>query len=330
MLCYAWDRLKEKDYVPVDQEEEKDISHLLTRVLIRSLASLIKRGFYREYRSIIEETATLRGKIQFQESINAFTFKRAKMVCEYDEMTHDILHNQIIKTTLHHLLHVEELDKELKAKVYAMYGSFDGISLVKLHTKQFTTMKLHRSNRHYGFVLDICKLLFESLLINEEQSTAQFSNFDRNHKAMANLFENFVRKFYQAETSYQHVKSEVIYWDAQGKDAAFLPRMNTDISLESSDEKIIMDTKYYHKTMSEHHETEKVLSGHLYQLFAYLSNNEQKNRDGKPTRGILLYPKVKKDLDLSFTLKDYPVKVCTVDLSRDWRVVQERLLEVVR
>ncbi|MEH7495786.1 5-methylcytosine restriction system specificity protein McrC [Neobacillus niacini] len=74
MLCYAWDHLAEKDFVTIAREDEKDIKHLLTRVLLVKLRSLIKRGFYKEYIGYKEETSTLKGRILFQKTLGAAPF----------------------------------------------------------------------------------------------------------------------------------------------------------------------------------------------------------------------------------------------------------------
>ncbi|MEY2195727.1 hypothetical protein AB7942_23780 [Neobacillus sp. BF23-41] len=164
MLCYAWGHLAEKEFANIAREDEKDIKHLLTRILLVKLRSLIKRGYFKEYIGFQEETSTLRGRILFQESINIFSFKRGKMHCEYEEMSHNILHNQIIKSTLYYILQSPKLAKELKDEVIQVYVHFSEISLVKLHPNLFKKVKLHRSNQHYRFVLDICRFLNESLL----------------------------------------------------------------------------------------------------------------------------------------------------------------------
>ncbi|MCM3491173.1 5-methylcytosine-specific restriction endonuclease system specificity protein McrC [Alkalihalophilus marmarensis] len=327
MLCYAWDRLKEKDNVKIGQEDEKDIYHLLTRILVHSLRSLIKRGFYREYKLESEETTTLRGKIHFKESLSRFSYKRARMVCDYDELTHDIPHNQIIKSTLYGLITCGHLDNNLKKEVSNLLTAFGGISIVKLSSRHFKELRLHKNNMHYGFVLDICKLLFDQLLLNEEQSQSTFKDFQRDHKAMANLFEKFVFNFYKNEVKEYKVKRENIYWDATGEDTAYLPIMQTDITLISHSTKVIIDTKYYHQALTSHFDSEKVISGNLYQMYAYLNNDQEKERDKV---GMLLYPKVDKELNLSFQLKEYPIRVCTVDLTRDWKVIHERLEELIK
>jgi 5-methylcytosine-specific restriction enzyme subunit McrC len=327
MLCYAWGHLAEKEFVNIARQDEKDIKHLLTRILIVKLLSLIKRGYYREYKGNQEVTSTLRGKILFKESINTFSFMQGKLHCEFEEMSHDILHNQIIKSTLYMLLQSPKLENEVKEEVLSVSHYFNEISGVKLNHNAFKKVRLHRSNQHYRFVLDICRYLYESLLINEENTDEKFADFERNPKAMARLFEEFVRNFYKNETPEFRVYRENIYWEAEGEDLSYLPLMQTDISIESKSRKIIMDTKYYEQALNQYKGSQKLISGNLYQLFAYLSNH--KKARGKESVGILLYPKTGQELNLSYVVKGYTIRVYTVDLNRDWRSIHERLVEIV-
>ncbi|RUL51331.1 5-methylcytosine-specific restriction endonuclease system specificity protein McrC [Lysinibacillus antri] len=327
MLCYAWQHLDEREFVSISREDEKDIKHLLTRILLVKLRSLIKRGFYREYQNNREETSTLRGRVLFKESIQSFSFKRAKMHIEFEELSHDIPHNQIIKSTLYQLLQLPGFDKKLKEEIHQLYSYFAQIKLIKLDGYIFNTIRLHRSNQHYRFVLDICQLLYEALLLNEEESDSKFADFERNPKAMARLFEDFVRNFYRKETPQFKVGRENIYWDATGENTSYLPIMQTDISLEDLNRKIIMDTKYYQNALTQNRGSEKLISTNLYQLFAYLSNHKEVN---KVLSGILLYPKTGQELNLSYEIKGFPIKVYTVDLNRSWDIIHDRLLEIVK
>ncbi|RBP96134.1 McrBC 5-methylcytosine restriction system component [Cytobacillus firmus] len=186
---------------------------------------------------------------------------------------------------------------------------------------------MHRSNQHYRFVLDICRFLYESLLLNEDNVEFQFADFERDPKAMARLFEEFVRNFYKKEMPEYRVYRENIYWDAEGEETSYLPIMQTDISLESNDRKIIMDTKYYQHTFTQNFGSQKLISGNLYQLFAYLSNH--KKSEGKEITGMLLYPKTGKELMLAYRIKEFSVKINTVDLNRDWLSIHTRLKEIV-
>ncbi|WP_010281134.1 5-methylcytosine-specific restriction endonuclease system specificity protein McrC [Bacillus timonensis] len=329
MLCYAWGHLAEKDMSKVAREDEKDIQHLLTRILVIKLRSLIKRGFYREYRGNQEEMSMLRGKILFSESIHSFSFNRGKMHCEYEELSLNIPHNQIIKATLHSLLMVREFDQTLLDEVKRLYHNFEGVKLISLHTGVFSNVKIHRSNQQYRFVLDICQFLFESLLIHENGEDARFTDFERDAKRMPRLYEEFVRNFYKRELPSYQVKRDRFNWDAEGDQLSYLPIMETDISLENKEEKWIIDTKFYQEAVKGHWGSEKLISGNLYQLFSYLSNYQDRGFPKKELKGMLLYPLTGKELDLSYEIKGYRINVCTVDLNQDWKRIHTRLKEIV-
>src|SRR5690606_6341343 len=63
MLVYAWDHPHEKDFIQVLGEDEKDLLHLLSKVLLLKVKALIKKGFYKEYAERREEASIIRGKI---------------------------------------------------------------------------------------------------------------------------------------------------------------------------------------------------------------------------------------------------------------------------
>ncbi|MGP4080622.1 5-methylcytosine restriction system specificity protein McrC [Pseudalkalibacillus sp. R45] len=163
--------------------------------------------------------------------------------------------------------------------------------------------------------------------MNEDARGDKFINFEQDSKAMVYLYEDFVRNFYRKELPESRVYRENIYWNAEGEDLDYLPIMQTDISIEMYDRKIIMDTKYYQNATSSRFNNEKLISGNLYQLHAYLSNFI--NKDKKDLTGVLLYPTVDKDLDLYYKILGSKVKVCTVDLNQDWRKIHQRLLSIV-
>ncbi|MEC5425316.1 hypothetical protein QGM71_17685 [Virgibacillus sp. C22-A2] len=152
-------------------------------------------------------------------------------------------------------------------EIQQLYLYFREVRLIKLNSKVFNDAKIHRSNSHYGFLIDICRFLHESLLMNEDESGEKFINFEQDAKAMAYLYEDFVRNFYKKELPEGIVKRENIYWNAEGEDLSYLPRMETDISIELFDRKIIMDTKYYQNATSTRLKSgnEKLISSNLYE-----------------------------------------------------------------
>ncbi|MFS0864925.1 5-methylcytosine restriction system specificity protein McrC [Fredinandcohnia sp. 179-A 10B2 NHS] len=327
MLVYAWDYPHEKDFISVFEEDEKDLINLLSKVLVMKVKGLIKKGFYKEYVETQSQSSIIKGKIIFKDTIQTFSYKKGKMHILEEDMTHDILHNQLIKATLHYLIKQEVIKKETREDITRLLSYFVDISLIKVSSRLFNEVNLHRTNKHYHFLLNFCQFIWESVLIHEGSSEKMFQDVSREHQKMAQLFESFVKNFYKRELPGSIVKSESLYWPAEGENTELLPIMKTDISLEYENEKIIIDTKFYKDMFIDRWEVEKVRSNHLYQIFSYLKTDEYYTK--RKSKGILLYPKVYDSIDLKYRIHGFEVRICTLDLNQHWSRIHERLLELV-
>ncbi|RPI19826.1 MAG: 5-methylcytosine-specific restriction endonuclease system specificity protein McrC [Ignavibacteriae bacterium] len=332
LLCYAWDKLDEKEIVNVDKIDSKDIMDLFARVLINGCLHLFKRGVDRNYIQFTQELKGIKSKPIFGEYIKRNLKLKASMVCEYDEFHHNILHNQIIKSTLRTLILFKGLDKKLKVLLVRIYRRFHETDDIKINSKNFKSVRLNRNNYFYDFLIKICQIIHENVLINEDKGIYKFMDFIRDENKMDVLFENFVRNFYKKEQNVYKVGVEIINWDIEVQPegtTGLLPVMKTDISLESPIRKIIIDTKYYKETLTEHYNKERIHSTNLYQIFAYLKNVEAKGGVNKNCDGMLLYPTVSRELDEYTVIQGHKIMFKTVNLLNDWKTIEKRLLSLI-
>ena len=147
------------------------------------------------------------------------------------------------------------------------------------------------------------------------------------------LFQRFVRNFYARELRDVTVRGDRLEWNAVPErpgDEDLLPVMETDITIESKTKIWIIDTKYYAEALHVRHEAPKLISGNLYQLFAYLKNAAE-TRGGlyATAEGVLLYPQNGPALDHAYMISQHRMRACTVDLAADWRDIRDRLLGIV-
>ena len=108
-----------------------------------------------------------------------------------------------------------------------------------------------------------------------------------------------------------------------------LPTMLTDITLQKSDKKIIIDTKYYKEAFQSKYDKRKINSSNLYQLFSYLKNQETNSELTLNCEGILLYPSIQNDFTHSFKYEKHKIRVMSINLNQDWQNIQSDLLKVV-
>jgi 5-methylcytosine-specific restriction enzyme subunit McrC len=333
LLCYAWNKLDEKERVKVAIDDSTELVNLFAKVLINATKVLLKRGIDKNYIEHTEEIAGVKGKLLISETIKRnILFKQRTISC-FDDFSANILSNQILLSTIYGLTRTKGIDKELKSELVSLHKMFIGIDQIQISSSLFKQVRLNRNNRFYGFVMNVCKIIFESTLPSEEKGKFLFSDFTRDEKKMAILFQAFVRNFYSIEQSkFPTVKGETIDWQFESVDDQsdqYLPQMHTDITLENTSDKVIIDAKYYQETMRSYYNKEIIKSENLYQLFSYLMNQEEGTEKTKNTIGILLYPTIEKDYDLNFKYREHNIKIRTVNLNTDWRNIHERLLEII-
>ncbi len=333
LLCYAWNKLDEKERVAVSIDDKTKLIDLLAKVLINATKLLLKRGIDKNYIDHTEEISGIKGKIQMSQTLKRRSLLYQKAICSFDEFSPNIITNRILITTLHNLTKTEGLDKTLKQEIVSLKRRLFGIDEIELHHSLFSSIKINRNNKFYAFIINVCQLVFESTLLTEEKGKYKFTDFTRDEKKMNQLFEAFIRNFYRIEQKkFSTVKKETIKWNFDISDSfsfSYLPQMETDITLENENEKIIIDAKYHRDTMAINYEKEKIKSANLYQLFSYLINQENESIKSLNTTGILLYPKIETDYDLDYQHKNHKIQIRTVNLNSNWKDISNRLLEII-
>ncbi len=333
LLSYAWNKLDERDRVMVSVDDKTDLPDLFAKILINATRLLLKRGIDRNYIEHTGEIAGIKGKLNLSETIKRNVLAAQKTICVYDDLSPDILVNRILISTIYLLTKTRRLDQQLKRELITLLKMLPSIQLITLTPSVFKKVQLNRNNRFYGFIMDVCLIVYENILPTETKGEYAFSDFTRNEHKMRLLFEAFVRNFYKRRQSeFKIVKKETIYWQFTSEnrdDLEFVPVMETDITLENESRKIIIDTKFYREIMTMSYEKEKIISTNLYQLFSYLVNQEQDDPKTLATTGILLYPTTRKEFNLHYTYKAHCVQIKTIDLSADWYNIEEQLLRII-
>lgn len=329
MLLYAWRKNSEKEIVDVDAINTTNLLDLFAKVLVNGLYHLVKRGFDRDYRAVFEDVRTLKGKIDFQQTINGNLLKQGKVHCHFDEFDENNLQNQIIKATVRNLISTEKLNVELKGKLIGLRRRFTRVGNISLNNTHFKSLTFNSNNKFYEFLLKVCKEIYNNLIPTEKVGKYKFRRFSEDR--LDKLFEEFVREFYFKEQEQLKIKSEKLQWDVDELTPGsleYIPEMRTDISLVNERQKIIIDTKFYKDTMSESQWGNKTInSSHLYQIFAYMQNT--KLIEGQELRGILLYPTVDTEYNISVSYHNQPISARTINLNQDWQGIHNDLINII-
>jgi 5-methylcytosine-specific restriction enzyme subunit McrC len=332
LLLYAWGHFQSGVAHGVGVDESPDLPNLLAKVLNDGTHRLLRRGLDRGYLEITEETRSPRGKLRLDVMTKQQSMLRGMAVCDVDELTPDVLHNQILRATLHNLANCSDVDRKLRHELQTTVRRVFGVSPIRLTANLFHRVQLSRNTSQYGFLMRVCELVFHSLLPDDQKSGSKFQSILEDETRMPALFEEFLRNFYRSELSDFKVGSERMKWAATATnqdDLLYLPIMQTDITLRSSDQTIIADAKYYKDALSGGRYQQRVRSDHLYQLSTYLAHVKARE-PGRELSGVLIYPVVGEKIRLKYELLGVPVTIATVDLSAEWREIDSELKGLIR
>ena len=335
LLCYAWRHVDDLDVVRLEEiaglEELHDV---LGTVLAEGAFRLIRSGIDRGYREVREDLAGVRGKIAVSETAARALQRRGRLACDFEELSHDVLHNRILRSTLSVLLRVPNLDREVRERVRLAYRKLDGVRVVHLNRGLFGRVQLDRNRHSYQLLLSVCRLVHDCLLVDEQSGNATFLDFRKDRHRMWELFQDFVTEFYRREQRTYQVNrhGRRIAWNDAGTaehDRARIPRMEGDLLLDSPTRRIILDTKYYAEALTTRYGVRKLRPSHLYQILAYLRNREATADAGPRHEGMLLYPVVDAPLAVDVCLEGFSVRARGIDLAQDWRGIHVNMLALI-
>ena len=333
LLAYAWDhKLSDAELVSVDADSCPDLNNLFAKILGNATHHLVRRVLDRSYVPFEEETPRVRGRIDFSASEKIQSRTRGKLVCIYDELSPDVLHNQIVKATLRLLRNDQRVHKDSRKRLAQSMDAFHEVKDVRITPRDFHRVQLHRNNRAYRFILHLCELIHSSLLPGKSQDgSRRFRDFARDEKIMAKIFEDFVRNFATRHLPAAKVSAMHIDWSATDHaegSLGMLPRMITDVTVAWPDRKLILDCKYYQEALVSRYDALRFHSGNLYQLNAYLTNRAVMT-GWENVEGMLLYPSNGYCFDHIFTLHSrHKIRVSTIDLQQAWPNIAINLMEL--
>lgn len=303
ILAYAFDLnwLYLEDEISSADIQEKTLFELLVFVLTRWTSELLKYGLFRDFLNVIEDTRRLKGKICFKPLIRKQNLQNGRIVCEYDDLSFDILENRILLSTLqycnyelycrsHRVLSsqkredLERLSLEVSNQIKLLSSQ---ISSQEIENKLFNQLVFHKMNMKYKPVLYLCKIIYESGLLYHK-GIEKF--IDIPEEKLNQIFERFLRNFIAdklGSNGYQvneRTFTSNIWLSREDKEQVkHMPAIHPDIIIWEKDiPKLVIDAKFYEKPLykvdyypqevdeeNEKNISYKTHSHNLYQIMAY-------------------------------------------------------------
>ena len=313
----------------VSTEQFENTANLLSAILDKGVTQLIKRGVRNDYIPTIESTGSPVGKINIAESIKSQYAVTHRLVCEHEEFVSDILLNQIIKAAIKVAISSKEVDSAIKKNLRRNLFHFHSISDINPKSIKWSQIRYDRNNASYKMLVNICYLLITGLLQSEEEGSMKLANIIDDQK-MHRLYERFILEYYKRHYPIFHVSAAKILWNTQDEGVAFLPTMKSDVTIKYGDLTLVVDAKYYSKTMQVGQFGNATMnSGNIYQIFTYVKNMDVEN-SGKVS-GVLLYAKTDEAVvpDQEVTLAGNKFIMTTLDLNQPFENIARQMDKVI-
>ena len=148
MLCYAFRILRQQNYADILAEDFDHVEDLLAAILSRGISMQLKKGLYKSYIEISEQSKTLRGKLHPYETKKLRLMRMQKVDCSYDELSEDNELNRILKATSMKLITCSEVSLKYRKALRSEIMFFQSVSDIDLSTVQWGRLQFHRNNKN--------------------------------------------------------------------------------------------------------------------------------------------------------------------------------------
>jgi len=327
ILSYAWKYYRPGDLKKLNTKDFRNETEFFAELFVIILAKYLKRGLHQDYILQRNSIQTIKGKVDFNNSMKLTSLGLKQLECQYDEYSSDNEANQLIYATMMTLLKANiHTDQKKSIKKKLVY--FNGVSNVRVNRDLLSSVKPVRGNNTLNFLVSVSKYIHNNVGFEDQKGKFDLTDFSRS--GMGLVFENFVYNFYRIKLSSYSVRSgEMIKWDSSEQDSLY-PTMKTDITIRKEDTVLVIDTKYYQNMFNSHFQSpdkQKFISNNIYQLYTYINNF----KSDKPVEGMLLYPNTS-----STTVRNERIVsgkrmlINNINLSQEWKDIETELISLIQ
>lgn len=326
MLAYSYQTLLMDSYKDVETEDFDNVQDLFAAILARGIATQIRQGLYREYVEREDELSALRGKIDMPGTLRLKMQRANRLQCAFDEFSDDNPMNRILKTVSLLLLASEAVKPENRLALKRNMPYLSGVGRVDPAQIDWHRIRYNRNNQTYRMLMNLCHLTLTRLLLTTKDGNRRLAGF-LDSQSKERLYEKFILEYFRKHHPDLRPAPAQVLWNLDDDVRDFLPEMKTDIMLTCGMKTLIIDAKYYARSMQTNawFDTRTVHSANLYQIYAYVKNKDVRKTGN--VGGLLLYAKTDEEItpDCSYHMDGNQIGVKTLDLNCDFKTLSGQL-----
>lgn len=252
------------------------------------------------------------------------------MICTFDVFSENMYINQILKTTAFVLIRSSEVSIQQKKALRKVMLYFAEVDMLEPLVIRWSCIKYNRNNATYRMLIHLCYMVLKGLLLTDTNGPEKLARY-LDDQLMHNLYQRFVLEYYRKHFPGFKVSAPYIDWDVDDGIIDLLPTMKTDIAIEYKGKILIIDTKYYTRTMQTNSlfNSRTLHSNNLYQIFTYVKNRDTAQSGN--VSGLLLYAKTDEEStpDNDYLMSGNRIGVKTLDLNLDFQQISKQLDDLI-
>ncbi len=268
------------------------------------LHAQLMQGMILKYIERKENLNVLRGRLRIEQQFKQNLAHRERLFCQYDELSEDNIHNQILKYVLRILLKMV-IGNRARNQVAELLMRFDPISDFAADATLLDTLSFDRSTARYEPIFDQCRWFLEGLHpdVLAGNQTCVSLLFDMNQ-----LFEAYVGAEMRKDAWSKGLRVR-----EQGPQKYFARRQDTDdhvfmmkpdISFLNEHNQVVAIADAKWKILDEGEKKLGITQADLYQMESYASRYQVKDL-------ILVYPMQQKlTMPIHLILKGSGATIC--------------------
>lgn len=324
MLAYAFRCMGASAWNRAEHERFDNALDFCAELLAISVLPLVKRGLTEDYVQVEEIGSLPKGKILFGETLREQASATGRVAYSADMLSSSTYLNRIIKTIILALLH-SPIDRARCDKLAALLPEFGSVDTLELRSVRWR-IRLGRDTALYRTPLELCEMVAKGMIWTEGDGSVKVREFI-DEQQMCRLYERFIFEYYRREHPDLSVSAPHISWFVDDGFDDYLPAMRTDALLRKDGKVLIVDAKYYSRSMQVFLGSISHRSGNIYQLFSYVKNYQASHGDAASVSGMLLYARTDETItpDQTYTMGGNRIAVKSLDLNCDFSQVRAQL-----
>lgn len=275
-------------------------SDWLALLLVSEVEALISAGLRSGHVTVVEDLPYVRGRLRFEGSATS-SLRAGLARCEFSDFIADTPENRVLRATLE-ALGSRRLLPGLRLRLHGVLRAFGTVTLVPATPALLGATRITRLNQHYEPALELCRIVLEGIGLEYPGSTTTAPAF---FFPMAEVFEAAVANYLRCRLS--GVRSQVGGTvKAGGGTPAHPLNFRPDVTI-GDPPVLVLDTKYARPEIRNAFGGLSFDNSHVYQAAFYARVLD--------CPGVLVYPRVDRDIATDFVIRGTALSLLTVDLS---------------